>query len=85
MSDLARRAPLTPETARHTPLRSMIDRIDRFRSRHPEIKISAPYFNGLGKWEVSEPDQPARAWDKGQDMIADLERRYPNNPQAREG
>jgi hypothetical protein len=63
-------------------LRASIDRVDDFRRRHPEIEVSAPYSNGLGKWEVSEPGEPARAWDRGQDMTAELERRYPNTPRA---
>ena len=54
----------------------LLERIDRFQRRYPEIKIAAPY-NTHGKWEVSEPDQPARAYDRGNTMMDDLERLYP--------
>ncbi|HEX3517120.1 MAG TPA: hypothetical protein VHT26_24275 [Trebonia sp.] len=78
MRDLARRQPLTEDSARDTPLRPLLDRIDRFRAAHPEIRVSAPYSNGTGKWEVSEPDKAAVAYDNGHAMIAELEKRYPS-------
>jgi hypothetical protein len=56
-----------------TPLTA---RIERFERRHPGIRITAP-FSARGKWEVSEPDSPAKAYDRGTDMMDDLEHRYP--------
>jgi hypothetical protein len=56
------------------------ERIDRFLRRHHEIRISAPWAAPSGKWEVSEPDCAAKAYDRGLDMIADLEARYPPKP-----
>jgi hypothetical protein len=55
----------------------MMERIERFERRRPEIKISAPWANPSGKWEVSEPDRAAVAHDKGRQMMDDLEARYP--------
>lgn len=55
----------------------LIERIDRFQRRHPEIRIRAPYWGSSGKWEVSEPDHATVAYDRGADMISDLERRRP--------
>lgn len=56
----------------------LTERLDRFQRRHPEIKVSAPYSNGTGRWEVSEPDCAAKAYDNGFAMITDLEARYPD-------
>lgn len=53
------------------------ERIDRFLHRHHEIKVSAPWATPSGKWEVSEPDKAAVAYDNGFVMMDDLERRYP--------
>jgi hypothetical protein len=58
----------------------LTERIDRFQRGHPEIKIAAPW-SASGKWEVSEPDTPARAYDRGVDMMDDLEARYPPDRQ----
>jgi len=62
----------------HLPLS---ERVERFRRRNPEIRITPPY-SGRGKWEVSEPDSPARAYDTASAMLADLEKRYPVQRQA---
>lgn len=56
---------------------SLQERIDRFLYRHHEIRVSAPWATPSGKWEVSEPDRAAVAYDSGFVMIAELERRYP--------
>jgi hypothetical protein len=58
----------------------LTERVDRFTRRHPEIRVSAPWATPSGKWEVSEPDRAAVAYDRGLDMIADLEARYPPKP-----
>lgn len=55
----------------------LLERIDRFQRKHPEIRIAAPY-NAHGKWEVSEPDQAALAYDTGVVMMDELEARYPD-------
>jgi hypothetical protein len=78
MRDLARRQPLTEESARGTPLRPLLDRIDRFTAAHPEVTVSAPYNNRSGKWELSEPGKAPMAYDTGRAMIAELEQRYPS-------
>jgi hypothetical protein len=80
---------LTPEAARSAPQRALLDRVDEFRRRHPEIKIAAPYTVPSRKWEVSEPSvtdengdplsgDPTRAYGNGTEMMNDLEQRYPN-------
>jgi hypothetical protein len=71
------RTPLDcPEAARVTPVRSMLDRIDKFTAR-TGIKISAPYNNASGKWEVSGPDGTT-AHDNGHRMMDELENRNPS-------
>lgn len=55
---------------------TLMERIDRFQRRHPEIQIAAPW-SASGKWEVSEPETSARAYDRGAVMMDDLEARYP--------
>lgn len=52
------------------------ERVDRFLRRHHEIRISAPWATPSGKWEVSEPDCAAKAYDNGFVMMDDLEARY---------
>lgn len=52
-------------------------RIDRFLRRHHEIRVSAPWATPSRKWEVSEPDRAAVAYDNGFVMIDELEQRYP--------
>jgi hypothetical protein len=58
-------------------LMPLMQRIEHFEDRHPEILIAAAHSTNSGKWEVSEPDSPVAAYDRGTDMMADLERRYP--------
>jgi hypothetical protein len=58
----------------------LTERIDRFQRRHPEIRIAAPWATPNGKWEVSEPDRAAVAYDNGFAMVDDLEKRYPPRP-----
>jgi hypothetical protein len=57
--------------------RPLQERLDRFQRRHPEIKIAAPWATPSGKWEVSQPDKAAVAYDNGFVMIAELELRHP--------
>jgi len=54
------------------------ERIDRFLYRRHEIRIAAPWATQSGKWEVSESDSAAVAYDNGFVMISDLEKRYPS-------
>jgi hypothetical protein len=54
----------------------LTERVDRFQRRHPEILIAAPWATRTGKWEVSEPDRSAVAYDSGRAMMDDLEARY---------
>lgn len=75
MDDLPNRPLLTPEAARATPLRTLLDRIDRFQRLHPGMSISAPYVNRSGKWEVCDGKGTA-LWDNGFRMMDDLESRY---------
>jgi hypothetical protein len=58
------------------PRLPLLTRVERFERSHPEIYIAAPYSTA-GKWEVSEPDSPQKAYDRGTDMMDDLENRYP--------
>jgi hypothetical protein len=55
-------------------------RIERIERAHPEILIAAPWATRSGKWQVSEPDCAAVAYNRGTDMISDLEARYPPEP-----
>jgi hypothetical protein len=56
----------------------LTDRVDRFQRAHPDVIMAAPWANPSGRWEVSEPDTPAKAYDRGVDMMSDLEARYPD-------
>jgi hypothetical protein len=62
-----------PELPQRTPT---LERVDRFRRAHPEVKISAWHNNPSAKWEVSEPDKAAVAYDRADVMMDDLERRF---------
>lgn len=75
MDDLPQRPPLTPEAARSTPFRPLLDRVDAFTAKHPEITVSAPYTTRSKLWEVSTVSGTT-AYDNGFRMIADLESRY---------
>ena len=72
---LPQRLPLTPESARATPLRTVLDRIDAL-SKRTGLKISPWYCTLSGKWEVSGPDGTS-LYDNGRRMIDELERTFP--------
>lgn len=59
---------------------SMLRRIDAFRNRHPEIRISVP--PGSDMWLVKEPGEPDRLYPFPASMMTDLETRYPEDPTA---
>lgn len=75
MDDLPNRPLLTSESARATPLRSLLDRVDAFNRKHPEITIAAPYTTFSKLWEVSGADGTSQ-WDNGFRMMDFLEQRY---------
>jgi hypothetical protein len=60
--------------------RPLRERVDRFLYKYRDIRISGPWATPSGKWEVSEPDCAAKAYDRGTDMMDDLEARYPSKP-----
>jgi hypothetical protein len=62
-----------------TNLLSLTERIDRFQHRNLGVKFAAPWATLTGKWEVSEPNRAAVAYDNGFVMMDDLEKRYPRN------
>jgi hypothetical protein len=67
--------PIAPGTGHRT---SVLARVDRFRLRHPEIRVGLWYTTASGKTEVTEPgDAEPRTYDRTEDMIGDLEARYP--------
>jgi hypothetical protein len=76
MDHLPRRQPLTDEGALKTPLRPLLDRVDAFTRRHPEITVSAPYNNFSGLWEVHTKGGVSQ-WDNGHRMMDELEERHP--------
>lgn len=65
-----------------TNLLSLTERIDRFQPRNLGVKFAAPWATLTGKWEVSEPNRAAGAYDNGFVMMDDLEKRYPPKPEA---
>jgi hypothetical protein len=75
VDDLPKRALLTSEAARATPLRSLLDRMDAFTRQHPEISIAPPYTTFSKLWEVHGPSGTSQ-WDNGFRMMAFLEQRY---------
>lgn len=60
---------------------SLNDRIDRIEHEHPEIMFSAPWATESGRWEVSEPNRAAVAYENGFAMIGVLEAKYPPKPE----
>lgn len=69
-----------PKLPVRTPL---LNRIDAFKQRRPDIPISPWYQSVSGKWETTEPGRQApRAWVNGTDMMDHLEKTYPE--QAKE-
>jgi vacuolar-type H+-ATPase catalytic subunit A/Vma1 len=75
MASLPQRQPMTKETARNTPLRTLLDRIESFRRDHPGIRVSAPYSNSTGQWETYSADAGIEHWTNGRQMIETLEQR----------
>jgi hypothetical protein len=75
MDDLPRWPLLTPGAARVTRLRSLLDRVDAFTGKHPEITIAAPCATFSKLWEVSGAGGTSQ-WDNGFRMIDFLEQRY---------
>jgi hypothetical protein len=59
---------------------NLIDRIDAFRERHPEVKIKLAA--GKDTWEVREPDRPRTLHPWPASMMDDLEARYDNPTQT---
>jgi hypothetical protein len=57
--------------------RSLLDRVDAFQRRHPDIKIAAHYTTPSKLWEVSGPGSGVSQWDNGFRMMDFLEQRYP--------
>lgn len=58
-----------------TPL---LGRIDAFKARRPEIRITPWYQSESGKWETIEPGrQETRKWVTGMSMMEHLEKTYP--------
>jgi hypothetical protein len=74
LDELPQRPSLTPESARDTPVRTVLERIDRLAER-TGIKVTPWYCTGSGKWEVSAPDGMS-FWDNGRRMIDALEEYY---------
>lgn len=64
-----------PKLPYRTPL---LDRIDAFKARRPDIPISPWYQSESGKWETTEPGREVpRAWVNGTTMMEHLEKTYP--------
>jgi hypothetical protein len=62
-------------SAYRTPL---LDRIDAFKARRPDISITPWYQSESCKWETTEPGrQERRAWINGTAMMEHLEKTYP--------
>jgi len=57
-------------------------RVERFQRRQLGVIIAAPWATLTRKWEVSEPDRAAVAYDNGFVMMDDPEKRYPPKPKA---
>ena len=65
-----------PELPVRTPL---LQRVDRFTARRPDIPVSAWFNNPSGKWEATEPGQEPRQWVNGTAMMDHLEAAYPED------
>jgi hypothetical protein len=76
MTGLPQRQPLTATTARKTPLRTLLDRIEEFRKGHPGIRVSAPYSNASGQWETYSADYGTGQWENGRKMLEALPARH---------
>jgi hypothetical protein len=75
VGNLPQRPLLTPEAARATPLRTLLERVDTFNREHPDIKIAAPYTTFSKLWEVRDASGTSQ-WDNGFRMMDFLEQRY---------
>jgi hypothetical protein len=75
VDDHPKRPLLTPDAARATPPRSLLDRIDAFAGKHPGITIAAPYTTFSKLWEVTGTGGTSQ-WDNGFRMMDFLEQRY---------
>ena len=64
-----------PGPPARTPL---LGRIDAFRDRRPDIRVTPWYQSRSGRWETTEPgtDHP-RPWANAAAMISHLEHTYP--------
>jgi hypothetical protein len=58
----------------------VLQRVDDFKRRRPDIPISAWYGNPSGKWEATEPGQEPRPWVNATAMMNHLETSYPEQP-----
>ena len=58
-----------------TSTRSLMERIDAFQAKRPEITIAAPWATFSRLWEVSTADGTSQ-WDNGVRMMNSLEERY---------
>jgi hypothetical protein len=72
---LPERPQLTPQGSRETSSRPLLDRVDAFTGKHPEITIGAPYGTFSKLWEVSGRGGTSQ-WDNGFRMMDFLEQRY---------
>jgi hypothetical protein len=58
----------------------LTERIGRFRQRHRELRIAAPWATRSGLWEVSAHGKAdTTAYDNGHRMMDTLEARYPED------
>jgi hypothetical protein len=70
----------TPKLPCRTPL---LNRVDAFKARRPDIPISPWYQSASGKWETTEPGrQEPRAWVNGTAMMEHLEKTYPEEAEG---
>lgn len=66
-------------TAPRLPVRTpMIERVDRFKARRPDIPISPWYASASEKWESTEPGQEPKQWVNATAMMDHLEASYPD-------
>jgi hypothetical protein len=77
LNALPQRPALTSESARATPVRTVLERIDRLTDR-TGIKVTPWYCTLSGKWEVvSGSDGTPSLYDNGRTMIDELEKAFP--------
>jgi hypothetical protein len=69
-----------PKLPYRTPL---LDRVDAFKARRPDIPISPWHQSESGKWETAEPGRKEpRAWVNGTAMMEYLEKTYPEEAEG---